>query len=441
MIVVVGAGLAGLACADRLRRAGVDVQVYEAAERVGGRCWTLRGHFSGGRHAERGAQLVDSGDSALLSLLDELEIPVVDLQAVMPPGAAPRLWIDGAEYPLEEAAKHFADVQPAIRADLLATGPRPGHADATTRAVELDRLSISDYLESIGAARRLRRFLEVAYTWELGADATELSALHLVTLLGRSPEGEFELFGPGDARYAIPDGVDRIAERLAERVGDRVNPGAELVAVRRDDWGRFVLTFQRGVAVQDVPADQVVLALPFSVLRASVDISRAGFSPLKTRAIGELPMGGAVRTHLEVVGRPWLASGCDGATVSDTGYQTCWEETLGVPGETSILVNLRSGADATRPVPPDALIGEIDKVISGVAAAWTGGWASFDWSAHPWSLGCYAFYRPGQFTAFAGEEARQEGACHFAGEHTSPFDSGMNGAVASGWRAAAEVLT
>src|SRR5436190_19185876 len=42
-IVVVGAGLAGLTCAYRLRQAGLTAQVHEASARVGGRCWTLRG--------------------------------------------------------------------------------------------------------------------------------------------------------------------------------------------------------------------------------------------------------------------------------------------------------------------------------------------------------------------------------------------------------------
>src|SRR5215217_9682037 len=41
-IVVVGAGLAGLTCAYRLKQAGYAAAVYEAADRIGGRCWTLR---------------------------------------------------------------------------------------------------------------------------------------------------------------------------------------------------------------------------------------------------------------------------------------------------------------------------------------------------------------------------------------------------------------
>src|SRR2546423_13858304 len=38
-IAVVGAGLAGLTCAYRLKQAGLAAQVYEASTRIGGRCW------------------------------------------------------------------------------------------------------------------------------------------------------------------------------------------------------------------------------------------------------------------------------------------------------------------------------------------------------------------------------------------------------------------
>ena len=54
-VVVVGAGLAGLAAADALLTAGVDVTVLEARDRVGGRVWSVP--FAGGI-VERGAEFV-----------------------------------------------------------------------------------------------------------------------------------------------------------------------------------------------------------------------------------------------------------------------------------------------------------------------------------------------------------------------------------------------
>ena len=68
-----------------------------------------------------------------------------------------------------------------------------------------------------GRQSRLGRLLTIAYTWELGADADELSALHLIDLLGCNGPGEFQLLGPADAAYAVRDGCDRLATGLAAR--------------------------------------------------------------------------------------------------------------------------------------------------------------------------------------------------------------------------------
>src|SRR6476659_4149658 len=67
-IVVVGAGLAGLTCAYRLTRAGYVAQVYEASDRVGGRCWTIRGAFGHGQIAEDGGELIEQGHNAVRNL-------------------------------------------------------------------------------------------------------------------------------------------------------------------------------------------------------------------------------------------------------------------------------------------------------------------------------------------------------------------------------------
>ena len=61
-IAVVGAGLAGLAAAEALHRAGVEVVVLEARDRVGGRVWSEP--FAGGT-AERGAEFIFPSDEVL----------------------------------------------------------------------------------------------------------------------------------------------------------------------------------------------------------------------------------------------------------------------------------------------------------------------------------------------------------------------------------------
>src|SRR6188472_1885202 len=71
-VVVVGAGLAGVHAAYRLKQARVGVAVYEASSRVGGRTFTLRGAFPDGQIAEMGGELIDTNHAAMFALAEEL---------------------------------------------------------------------------------------------------------------------------------------------------------------------------------------------------------------------------------------------------------------------------------------------------------------------------------------------------------------------------------
>src|SRR5262245_52232514 len=64
-ICVVGAGIAGLTCAYRLKNAGLRVRLFEAQDRVGGRMFSLRGHFPDAQVVELGGEMIDSGHTHL----------------------------------------------------------------------------------------------------------------------------------------------------------------------------------------------------------------------------------------------------------------------------------------------------------------------------------------------------------------------------------------
>ncbi|WP_066367538.1 NAD(P)/FAD-dependent oxidoreductase [Herbidospora mongoliensis] len=66
-VIVVGAGLAGLACAVRLRRSGVPVTVLEAADGVGGR---MRTDMVDGFRLDRGFQVLNTGYPEVPRVLD-----------------------------------------------------------------------------------------------------------------------------------------------------------------------------------------------------------------------------------------------------------------------------------------------------------------------------------------------------------------------------------
>src|SRR3954451_14635806 len=78
-VVIVGAGLAGLTAAYRLRQAGIDAQVHEASDRLGGRCWTIRGVFAEGQIAEHGGELIDTGHLEVKQLAQELGLNLDNL--------------------------------------------------------------------------------------------------------------------------------------------------------------------------------------------------------------------------------------------------------------------------------------------------------------------------------------------------------------------------
>ena len=97
-VIVVGAGLAGLTCAYRLKQAGINAIIYEANARVGGRCWTRRGDFDEGQIAEHGGELIDQSHTRIRQLAQELRLPLDNLLRAELNGTEPLYHFDGAIY-------------------------------------------------------------------------------------------------------------------------------------------------------------------------------------------------------------------------------------------------------------------------------------------------------------------------------------------------------
>ena len=98
-VVVVGAGLAGLTAAYRLKQAGVDANVYEGSSRLGGRCWSLRGVFADEQVAEHGGELIDTGHIEIRQLCKELRLPLDNLLQGEQNGTEPLYYFDDRPTP------------------------------------------------------------------------------------------------------------------------------------------------------------------------------------------------------------------------------------------------------------------------------------------------------------------------------------------------------
>jgi monoamine oxidase len=450
-IVIVGGGLAGLTAAYRLNQAGLAVQLHEASDRLGGRCWTIRDAFAAGQLGEHGGELIDQGHTAIRQLASELGLKLVNLLQAETAGSEPTYYFDGAGYSYSQATDDIKQIWQKLHADASAASYPTLWNSFTPRGYVLDHMSIVDWIEESvpgGIKSRLGQLLDVAYTIEYGADSRQQSSLNLLYLLAYRGQGQLRIFGASNEKYRVMGGNDQIPATLADRLGGQVTVGSELIAIKRRSDGAYELTFQQGLTARPVVADHVVLALPFSILRSSVDYSKAGFSTRKRTAIRELGMGTNSKLHVQFEDRHWESLGATGETYSDGGYQATWEVTRGQAGKPGILVDYTGGTigagfgSGTPEERAEAFLRQIEPVLPGITKRWNGRAVRDFWTGYPWTKGSYSYWKVGQYTKFAGSEREREGNCHFAGEHTSiDFQGYLNGAVETGERAADEIIS
>jgi monoamine oxidase len=459
-VVIVGAGLAGLTAAYRLAQAGVpNISLYEARERVGGRCWTARG-FADGQTAEHGGEFIDSRHVHLLRLIEELGLELEDLREAWTEGSVWPTWIDCDVVSRSKIDEWLAPISDAVEREARAIGvirdDRPpsmaamSHGTATEQARTLDAMSMADWLDANVpgvTGTPTGAYLDMSMAGWYGLEMDRLSACTWIDY--------FVIPTPGaDERWHVRGGNDQVTTLLADALPDGVlHMGTPMEAMRKVGDGSYELRFT-GVAAP-VRADIVILALPFTTLRQT-DLAGSGFDAERQSAIDELGMGNDVKLILqyrrrplefEVADRPW-SGGMDHA---GPHFQT-WESSAGQSGTSGLITVYaggRNGASwsgtALHAPAPEALAADyvamIEQVVPRTGAAFNGqSWLDL-WTRDPWTQGAYSAYLPGQYTRFSGYNGQPEGNVHFAGEHTSTHSWGyLNGGVESGQRAAIEVL-
>lgn len=152
-----------------------------------------------------------------------------------------------------------------------------------------------------------------------------------------------------------------------------------------------MLTFRRDNSFVEVAADRVVLALSFSILRRSVDLSRSGLSQLKLTAIHHLRMGTNSKLHLQFDQRRWSELGYTDDTYSDTGYQNTWEVSRAQTGASGIPVGYTGGRidagmiEAQCRSARDCFSCKSNRFCPGLSATYNGKAALEYWTGYPWT--------------------------------------------------------
>ena len=109
-----------------------------------------------------------------------------------------------------------------------------------------------------------------------------------------------------------------------------------------------------------------------------------------------------------------------------------------------ILESYSAGVEArriakTRESPLLLAVREAAAVFPELPDQFEGGAAKL-WDEDEWARGAYTWFKPGQMRSLLPLIGRSEGRLLFAGEHASDHPGWMQGALASGVRAAREVM-
>lgn len=450
--LVVGAGMAGLAAADRLTKEGSRVALLEARNRTGGRVWTDR-QFAG-IPVELGAEFLHGDQVATWEIVRELGLETLR-------------WKKQDDSLVRTEDGEWLTMAQARAAD-------PGLE--ISRSWELPQVlagryeDLHSYLRRIGFDRKQLRYVERWFANAQGESARFLSAAATLRGLRRSGEN-----GSGD--YRLTDGYDNVVNHLAKGLDVHLNTQVETV-----EWGSDgVLVAAADGATYE--ARTLLLTVPVGVLQAGSIRFMPELPDDKLLALSGIRMGPVIKlvyrfaepiaeseimaiysrnnppmwwspsyrghgktaasTSYRGPGRtagstPYRGSGQSAGVTSHCGPGSAsegsqvWTAFVSGAGAASLLALGEQGALEAG---VEALGNDLGRELEPLDALLV------DWPGDPWSRGGYSYVLPGHDGA-RELLARPAPPLFFAGEATAQEHQSatVHGALVSGRRAAAEAL-
>lgn len=403
-VIVIGAGLSGLTSAWELRKAGHEVTVLEARDRVGGRTWSQR--LGNGQVMERGGEYVFPTEFAIRRLSAEVGVPIMSHGV-----RYGRRTVNGAHISVAELDATSELAKRTLRGMIA-----DGAADLSLEAV---------FAEALGAGYRLDPVYR-RVTTSAAADPTRISAE--ATLLHESATAGGYVEDGG--RFV--EGNQSLSIELARRLGAAVRLESPIAGVEQSATGVQV-RLADGSALD---ADAAVISVPFPVL-GQLEL---GFEllPAQRLALEHRFMGVAAKLAVPL-------SAVDDDPALANAEHTWWSwRSMSIDGEHRIpaLSSFAGGPAALDALGvtagPEGWVRALremrpELVLDGEVMLTT-------WADDPWTQGAYT--APGLAWTAADADAFElpSGRVAIAGEHTG-LEQSLSGAVASGYRAAAALAT
>jgi monoamine oxidase len=440
-VVVVGAGLAGLAAARELAAAGKEVVVLEARERVGGR--VVNEEIGEGKVVELGGAWIGPTQDRLAALARELDVRTF-------PSWSTGLHLIERDGSLRRYRGTVPPINPLVLIELGIAYLRlrrltkrvpldtPWEAPG---AAALDSQTARSWIARNVRTRTGRQLLELAVEAVWAAEPEDLSLLHMLFYIRSAGSFEMLLGTEGGAQQdRFVGGSQLIANRLAERLGERVVLGAPVRRIAHD--ADSVSVEADGVRVDGRRA--IVALAPALAGRIAYDPPLPGYRDQLTQ---RTPLGTVAKCVAIYDERFWSSEGLSGQVASTRGPIKLVFDGSPPDGSPGVLVGFLEGrrarelgrlrAERRR----DAVIECFARFFGERARAPTAYLERF-WAEEQWSRGCYGcFMPPGAWTAYGPALREPVGPLHWAGTETATVWSGyMDGAVRSGEAAAHRVL-
>jgi monoamine oxidase len=416
--LVVGAGLSGLMAAYTLRRAGWEVTVLDARNRIGGRVFSHRFAEAPGLVCELGAEWIGLSHERMQALCHDFGLKLKEHRFdywLMQNGRvrAPGAWgfSPEAEAAFEGLRRTFETLDDAA-------------------AAEMDRVDWWTLLQQIGFSPDDLLLRDLMDSTDFGESIRHVSAYAAAAeYFESSPDNEMD--------FKVVGGNSRLVNALADRVGrEAIRLGRPVTAIQQRD-GRVEVT----AGEETFTADACVCTVPARML------PEIAFDPplpeVQLQAARELQYARIVKNQVLFAERFWRSDPF--SIVADTTSHYTFHSTNGQPGEAGILCSYAVGEKADVLAAQDdarrqALIAAELIPLEPRAPGLARGIASYAWQRDPWTQGAYALYRPGQWFTVRPMLARPHGKVVFAGEHLADWQGFMEGAVVTGEDAAAMLL-
>lgn len=439
-VAVIGAGFAGMIAARNLRRAGKNVVVLEARDRVGGR---VKAGTIAGKAVDVGGMWVGPTQTKLLALVKEYGTsvyPQYESGNSITELAGKRTHGKEEDAGLDRKTEH--DLDSLIQElDRLSAEISLGSPWSARRAAEFDSITVDEWITARTANEALRGFFRAVTRTYLSADAKQMSFLFFLFYL-RSCDKFETLYGIKNAAQAfrISGGMHGVARSLANELGDSIVLNAPVRSISQNSGGVTVIA-----DAGEWSCAFVVVAVP---LPLSVRIAYDPPLPSHRDILAQrMPMGSIIKFWVAYERPFWRDHAWNGLVFSDVPPSAGVYDGTPPEGGTGFLVGFIDADGALRltGLPKE----ERKKIIVNRLIDWFGAEASKpldyednDWPSEQYSRGCYeAWTFPGVLTTVGSSIREPVGRIHWAGTETSEKWMGyVDGAIRSGERACEEVL-